>query len=267
MPRFLIHAGFHKTGTSSLQRTMEQNAEALADRVRVITKDETSTLRRAAQLYAQAGDAEALELLKESVAALLVEVDPDETRDVVLSEEDLCGLIPWRHGKTGYEEAPTILKQMCDGVATRLPEHEVLVLLTLRQTAPWVKSCYSQHLRSTDIQLSLEEYLQTAAAHCDLSAEAERIRAAIAPIPVEVAWLEDLKSTPLGPATAALARLPQALGLLDQLTPCPPANTTLPEALAAEFLRLNRSGLDNWDLKSAKKQVRQKYWRAQRDPS
>ena len=267
MPRFLIHAGFHKTGTSSLQRTMEQNADALADRVRVITKDETSTLRRAAQLYAQAGDAEALELLKESVAALLVEVDPDETRDVVLSEEDLCGLIPWRHGKTGYDDAPRIIKQMCDGVATHFPEHEVQVLLTLRQTATWAKSCYSQHLRSTDIQLSLEEYLQTAAARCDLSAAAEHISAAIAPITVKLAWLEDLSSTPLGPAMAALTRLPQAHWIMDQLTPCPPANTTLPEALAAEFLRLNRSGLDGWDLKSAKKQARQKYWRAQRDPS
>ena len=101
MPRFLIHAGFHKTGTSSLQRTIEQNAEALADPVRVITKDEASTLRRAAQLYALAGDDEALELLTESIAALLAKIDPSETRDVVLSEEDLCGLIPWRHGKTG----------------------------------------------------------------------------------------------------------------------------------------------------------------------
>ena len=30
MPRLLIHAGFHKTGTSSLQATMRKNADKIA---------------------------------------------------------------------------------------------------------------------------------------------------------------------------------------------------------------------------------------------
>jgi hypothetical protein len=242
---------------------MAENAEALAPWLHLLSKDDTTNLRRAALLYGQERDQETAEIFVESIRETLALIDPNDPRDVLLSSEDLVGTMPWRHGHNAYDHAAAMLKTFC-AEARKLPHHEVHVLLTLRRTEAWARSCYSQHLRSTPIRLTLEAYMNEPAAHCDLLATAQEVEAVISPIPLHVAWLEDIGQLPLGPATAALQLLPQIRDHIDRLRPSPRQNTALPKALAEELFQLNHAGLDEWDLKAAKKKARQAYWRKRR---
>ena len=265
MPRLLIHAGFHKTGTSSLQATMRKNADKIADWVRVNTPDETKDLRLAAWLFARNSDEETEELLREAIQAFFAQFDAQDPRDLLITEEDLAGSMPGRHGKTRYDTAPKTLSILIEELhQTGFADHDIAVLLTLRQTEPWAKSCYSQHLRSRPMVSDLETYMTTPAAKCDLAACADEIATAITPVPVHRAWLEDIGTLRLGPAEAAIDHLPQLSEHRDVMHPTGIANGTLPEELAETYLALNRQDLDPMELKQAKLQARRAYWRARR---
>lgn len=266
MPRLLIHAGFHKTGTSSLQSTLRKNADAIAPWVRVNTADETKDLRLASWLFARNSDAETEDLLRETLQAFFAQFDPKDPRDLLVSEEDLAGAMPGRHGKTTYDTAGRTLAITLDELSrSGFADHDIQVLLTLRKTESWAKSCYSQHLRSRPMVMDLQTYLSTPAAACDLSACADDIAATIAPVAVHRAWLEDIGDLRLGPAQAALDLLPQLSGRHDLLQPTGIANGTLPQELADSFLALNRQDLDPMELKQAKLKARRAYWKKQRE--
>ncbi|WP_370228658.1 hypothetical protein, partial [Cognatishimia sp.] len=261
----LIHPGFHKTGTSSLQTTMRKNADVIAPWVRVNTLEETKDLRLAAWLFARNADAEMHDLLRETIQAFFAQFDPDDTRDLLISEEDLAGSMPGRHGKTTYDKAGQTLSILIQELSkTGFAGHDLHVLLTLRDTKAWAKSCYSQHLRSRPMTLDLESYLQSPAAACDLATNADEIAKAIAPVPVHCAWLEDIGARRLGPAEAAIDLLPQLSKHRAVMEPTGITNGTLPKELAAIYLDLNRQDLDPMELKQAKLQARKAFWRARR---
>lgn len=244
---------------------MRKNAEAIAPWVRVNMPEETKDLRLAAWLFARNSDSETEELLREAVRAFFAQFDPQDPRDLLVSEEDLAGSMPGRHGKVSYDTAGTTLSILLEELsATGFADHDTHILLTLRDTQSWAKSCYSQHLRSRPMTQSLEDYLTTPAATCDLSACAEEIAAAIAPVPVHRAWLEDIGALRLGPAEAAIALLPQLSEHKGLMHPTGIANGTLPQELADTYLALNRQDLDPMELKQAKLQARRAYWQARR---
>ena len=53
--RILIHAGFHKTGTTSVQAALRRNREALAPWLRLRLPGQTRTLRQAARAALRRG--------------------------------------------------------------------------------------------------------------------------------------------------------------------------------------------------------------------
>ena len=244
---------------------MRENADALEPWVRVNTQDETRDLRLASSLFARDPEPEVEDLLREAMQALLAHYDPQDYRDLLITEEDLAGTMPGRHGKSTYDMTVAILTVVTEEIGkSAFAGHDLQLLLTLRDTGPWARSCYSQHLRSTAMTESLDDYLKTDAAQCDLAICAQQVTEALAPIPVHLAWLEAIGDRPLGPAEAAIDLLPKLANRRDAMRPTGMSNTALPQELIDQFLALNRQDLDPMELKQAKLKARRAYWGAHR---
>ena len=129
---------------------MRENADAIEPWVRVNTQDETRDLRLASSLFARDPEPEVEDLLREAMQALLAHYDPQDYRDLLITEEDLAGTMPGRHGKSTYDMTVAILTVVTEEIGkSAFAGHDLQLLLTLTQPAQtprrWmlrqVKSC------------------------------------------------------------------------------------------------------------------------------
>lgn len=236
-----VHPGFHKTGTTSLQQALAANRAALAPAARVLLKGDMPGLTEAARAYARSGDAVNWALYRHECARLLETLDPGDPRPVLVSAEDLSGAMPFRHGQPDYAAAPRLMAGLRDIVAEVRPAARLSLLYTTRAAAPWVRSCHAQHLAADRMTETLAEYTARALPHADLDAMADRIAAAVAPVPLHRVRLEDLAARPLGPLDALLDLAGIDPALRARLVPVPPANRALPRAVLDALLALNRT--------------------------
>jgi hypothetical protein len=120
--RLVIHAGIHRTGTTSLQRFLARNRAALAARGLVYPGAESSQQALAWSLHrGQAGAKAVLELVGEASAA--------DAGQLVLSGEDFA-----IHRDLAWLEA----------VAARV---DVRAVFYLRRQDHWLMSWYNQHVK------------------------------------------------------------------------------------------------------------------------
>lgn len=236
-----VHAGFHKTGTTTLQQALAANRAALAPAARVMLKGDMPGLTEAARAYSRTGDEVDWALYRHEAARTLATLDPDDPRPVLISAEDLSGHMPFRHGLTGYDAAPRLMSGLRDMAAEVLPAARLSFLYTTRAAEPWVRSCHAQHLAADRMTDTLAEYTARALPHADLDAMANRVAAAVAPAPLHRARLEDLAARALGPLDALLDLAGVDPELRTRLAPVPPANRALPDGVLHALLALNRS--------------------------
>lgn len=109
--RLIVHVGVQKTGTTSLQRHLQRNAAALADRLLVLTPREGTPMRplgRAAVAYSLRQGPDSEDALRAAIADVL-ETIPDNGLPVLLSHENLAGAMPGNGGETRlYPALPRI---------------------------------------------------------------------------------------------------------------------------------------------------------------
>ncbi|MCR8824993.1 hypothetical protein [Pseudosulfitobacter koreensis] len=244
--RILIHAGFHKTGTTTMQKTLRANRKVLRP-CRIVLRPDMVALCEAARAYSVSRSQTDLALIQYE-AASLAESWGTETADVVLSSEDLSGHMPGRRGLTTYDATPRIMRALTQAIAAALPNAEQVLYFTTRAADPWLRSCYVQHLRATRITLSAAEYAARMAASADLDGIVAQVAAAVPGIRVVAQPLEGC-TTPLGP----LAPLLDVLGIAPEtLNSRPPENTSPPPGLTDAMLALNRSDLSDADWRVAR---------------
>ncbi|WP_010142034.1 hypothetical protein [Oceanicola sp. S124] len=249
----ILHAGFHKTGTSSVQQMLNAARDSLAPALRILLKADMPALSRASRDHADAPSPDSLAQVARHARALFRRLDPADPRPVVLSCEDLSGLIPGRNHRRGYPEAAALMTAMAHGLVEAWAALPPLTLyFSTRAATPWIRSCHDHHLRVTRFTEDFAPYAQAQAPHADLAAIAAQIADALPEARLVTHALEDCAALPHGPLSPLLdlAGVPQALR--DTIPLLPPANTGLP-ALSADLLALNRSALDREALKAAKK--------------
>ncbi len=264
--RLIVHAGFHKTGTSSIQQTLAANRAALTPAYRIMLKDDMAGMTEAARAYSRTLDDVEWSLFLYEAAQVLGNLDPADTRPILMSCEDLAGHMPFRHAQTDYVAAPRIMAGMISVAQDTLGAGVASLefLFTTRAPAPWVKSCYAQHVRATRMTDDLDTFRRTALPHADLNAMVDRIAAAVAPARVHRAALEDIATGPLGPLDALLDVAEVPADLRATLAPLPPANTSVPQDLLTELLAMNRSDTPWKTLRDEKKVLIRKSRRALR---
>ena len=255
-----MHAGFHKTGTTTVQHTLRRNGKKLARHYRVLTRRQIPALCEAARAYSLAQDAGELALFTFEAAQLFETLDPGDIRPVLISAEDLAGHMPGRYGLTGYDAAPRLMSTLHEAAQTCRPETDMAIFLTTRASGPWLRSTYAQHVRAIRFTEDRDTYLARMADHDDLPAWVARIDAAVS-CPVHSIALEQCAAEPFGPLSPLLDLLGAPPRLRARLTAVAPANPSFPDHILDQFLALNRSDLPQKDWADAKKQVMER-WRA-----
>ncbi len=253
MRRIIFHAGFHKTGTTSLQQTLRANRQALKADMRLVLRPGMTALCEAARGFSRSREDIDLGLVKYEAALLAEQLDKETAGTILISSEDLGGHMPGRFLLRNYSAAPHLMRALTVAFTAACPGDELTFFFTTRAPAPWLSSCYAQHLKTTRMTMNEDEYVSRLRESADFETVLDQIKDEVGRHAVIDAALEEYTQSPLGPADAVL----DLIGLTDRrraaLVAGPVANQQPSEPLKHELLALNRSDLDTAALRAAKR--------------
>ncbi|GAB1480161.1 hypothetical protein MASR2M74_27360 [Paracoccaceae bacterium] len=252
--RIVLHAGFHKTGTTSLQSALAAHRAALSPQWVVQTAALSRPLGRVGKAaLAASADPATLGELRTALALWVAGLRPGPGR--LISCEDMVGHMPGRHGVQDYAAACRLLPEVVQALTTRLPGAVVEVLLTTRAGPDWLRSIHWQLSKHPEMQLSARGFARRYAGAADPGPVVQALGPLLAPARLHVVPLKVLAPRRLGPVEAVydLAGLPDALRA--RLPPVPRVDRSTPLDLADTFARLNRAGLDPEELDRMKHEM------------
>lgn len=252
--RITLHTGFHKTGTTTVQRTLRMNRAALKRHALVMLPWKFRPLIHAARAFSAYGDPLSLARFSHRAEAFVADLPPLTRRGLVLCSEELSGHLPGRGGIPDYRAAVPLMAELTGAFRRRYRDHDIAVLYSTRAADTWLDSAYWEQVKSSSQTLSLADFRAKYAAAADFAPIFEAIRAAIAPHGARLDHfaLEDCRSA-LGPAAALLRHAGLGAGELATLSPVPPANTRLPQEALDHLLHLNRTLPDSAARAAAKR--------------
>lgn len=260
--RVIVHAGFHKTGTSSLQDYLRQNRRALNPYLAFYGKADFLKAGANARRYGQRPFPWRMWAFRRSLRRFLGGI-PDAPL-IVLSRETFGGAMPghrdWRgHLVSRYSDrAVPLLQTVKDELYRRFgPAVQIEILFTTREREDWLRSIYGHLVRSIHLTETYPQFRASFPDLVDLEVEARRIGRALIPCQVHTARLEETGPTRAGPATAVLDLAGVPAKLRQRLPAAERANVGQPPEIEAKFLELNRSGRSKAELKTIKDQMLQ----------
>ncbi|QUJ75801.1 hypothetical protein KDD17_12720 [Sulfitobacter albidus] len=254
MRRIIFHAGFHKTGTTSLQQTLRANRQALRPHIRLVLRPGMQALCEAARGYSRSRDALDLGLVKYEAAALAERLESEVADTIFITSEDLSGHMPGRYKIKSYAAAaPDLMRALAIAFRAACPGDDLRFVFTTRAGPVWLRSCYAQHLRATRLDWDEAEYVKRYAPSADHAKVLAAIAAEIPDHPMEVFALEDFADRPLGLAEAVLDLMRVTPTVRTRLRPAPEGLRPAPDAdTRAKLLAINRSDLSNAQAKAAR---------------
>ncbi|WP_343081885.1 hypothetical protein [Ostreiculturibacter nitratireducens] len=226
MIRILVHPGFHKTGTTSLQRMLQANHDRLGPGIHVALREDMTAVAETARAYSVRQDPVELALFRGLLAAFLAKLRLQDGETLILSSEDLCGHMPGRRGVTSYAAAPELMRCLAE-VAEELIGDPLRLefLFTTRAPRDWLESLHGHLADRGAIAADLGDFSASVAGAEALGDIVDAVAEAVAPWPVHRAPLERSAARPFGP----LAPVLDLLGLDDdarkRLVELPPANS------------------------------------------
>ncbi len=227
--------------------------DQLEPQLRLLLTADILDATQAARTFSARQQASSLGEFAECFTAAIRPLDTSDTRPVLISAEDLSGILPGRRGVAGYDAAGPLMNVACAVLRSHFGERaDITVWFTTRTARDWQQSVYWQNLRALRLTEEFETYrvkLQHAARLPEIvNAVTHRLghRAKVLSTPIEASG-----SDPLGPLGVALDLLKVSREGLDPL----PAHNVQPEGAAEELLALNRSDLDDDALIEAKRRL------------
>ncbi|MFZ5964570.1 hypothetical protein ACOXXX_16610 [Thalassococcus sp. BH17M4-6] len=256
MTRLVVHPGFHKTGTTSVQTLLRVNRGVLSDHLRIYLRDDFEELANTARRYCLKPKALRLGHVGDAAKRFFDTLDPADPRPVLMSSEDLSGLMPGRRNLTTYAAAAPLMATLCTAARARFGKPlRATLFFSTRAADAWLRSAYWQHLRSTRITEDLETYLASAGPAADFDAVLVAVSDAVRRTTVTALALEEMRDLPQGPLTPLLELTEVPDDVRGRIALLPPANVQPDIGLDAIFLALNRSGLHNRDVAAIKAQL------------
>lgn len=257
MTRVIIHAGFHKTGTTSLQAFLGRNARRLQPYMAIYQKTDLKRARYLGRWYGQRPVFWRRWLFRFGFRDFLKSV-PDAPV-IVISRESFSGMMLGFRGtrlRPARRYAPMAIplaREMIRETRRRFgPDVQIEFLYTTRAAQPFVNSLWRHVLRTSKLTQNEAEFTAGFTPLPDLEAEAGTIRKALSPVPVHTAAIETYADHPFGPAKALLDLLGIPPETQAKLRPVDRHNPGQSEALSQEFLTMNRSRLRGRALYEAK---------------
>lgn len=254
MPRrVVIHAGFHKTGTSTVQQVLRANRPQLKPHLRSLLKGQMQDTISAARGFSTWRDPLSLTKFGNRLTTALTTIPPMPNRVLCLSAEELSGHLPGRGDLRDYSAAAPLAVEMARVVIAEFPGTELVFFYSTRHPDAWLRSAYWEHVRSSSLTMGWDDYAETYAASADLDSAVDSVAAAL-PCAVHRARLEDSALRPGGPAAPLLDLCDVPPAELAALTLPPPVNERRDPAILLALLAANRDYTDR-DTRTAAKQA------------
>ncbi len=202
-----MHAGFHKTGTSSLQDYFDKNRKALKPYADIYLKKDFLKTGNLGRRYGLQPYLRRRMQFRFALRSFLNGIPATEV--IILSWEGFSGVMPG-HRRFGIRtiqnysrSAIPLAKEIIRELQRRFGKDvQVEFLYTTRETKSWIKSVYGHLSRSIRIREDLEGFCSLFVKLPNLDLEAAKISEAIAPVPVHTAKLEQYGPMRLGMAQA-----------------------------------------------------------------
>ncbi len=248
MQQILLHPGFHRTGTSSMQHFLWRNHEALAPHVSLMMLRHMKPVIRQCAHFAITRDP--LDLF--DLTALLDTAFADnpvlDGRQLIMSAEGLCGHMPGRPGVEDYGAAPLLVQYLTSYLAERFPSANLRVVLSTRDADNWLQSIYCYQLRATRLTLDAADFSEKYRAVADLDTTLAQIAELVDPIEVLFLPLADARQHPKGPGCALLDQIDVPDPVRAALIPVGRGNEGPDAQTWNRFLEINRSDLSDAEV-------------------
>ncbi|NOX72772.1 MAG: hypothetical protein GXP03_03810 [Alphaproteobacteria bacterium] len=260
MTRVIVHAGFHKCGTTSLQDFLKSNQAALRPYFDYYGKVDFLAAGANARRYSQRPFIWRLWRFRRSFRRFLNTIEAAET--IVLSRETFSGGMPG-HRRIGgglmqnYSRAATALGPVILSELYRRfgADTEVIFAYSTREMEGWIKSIHGHLLRSIRLRDDFDTFRKRFTALRSPAAQATLMADFLAPVKVLTLPLEVFTSHREGPAAGLLDYLEIPQAVRAGLKPARRANSGQNRATRAQFLALNRDISNKVKLKQAKTEL------------
>ncbi len=255
MRQILLHPGFHKTGTSSIQHFLWVNREALEPYFDLRMFRHRKPVVRLASLFSRTHSP--LDLV--DMVGLLDDVFDEfpvrDDRDLLISCEGLAGQLPGSPQVQDYEATQILMTYVTGYLATKFPDAQVKLIFTTRDADDWLFSCYRHHLRGHRMTLDYKSYAAAFRSASNLMAVVTQAAEGIAPVPVLFVPFEDAIRHPMGPGAVLVDQMSVPDNVRAGLTPVGIGNKGPDEELWTKFLTLNRSNLPDRVIANQKNEL------------
>lgn len=258
MTRVLFRIGFHKTGTTSANRFLQDNRGIIEPHAALMLHRETRPITRWVSTYRQLGDPAALQVLQDDLEGAFAALSL-QGRDLIISDEDFLGSLPLGDGPDPYPDAARLVA-VFRAAMRALPQPVQLTLsLSMRATPDWAQSVHAHLVRKlTRVRMTEDATSFTARLIANgPETTVAAIRAAHPDLHLQLDRMDDLlpQRHGLGQPFVDFLDLPQ--GEQARLTPAGHHLRGQSAQMTERLLQLNRSDLDDDALAAAKKSLLQ----------
>lgn len=250
--RILIHPGFHKTGTSSMQHFLWLNRAVLAPHVNLLLLRHLKPAAKTCMYFSFRQNPYILTDLVESLDRIMAACLPEGDADLVISCEGLSGHLPGWPKVDSYAAAPITAAYLSGYLSERFADAEQSFVYSSRAEDAWLWSVWRHHLMSHRLVEDWPAFAARLRPAADMAGVVAEVAQALDAVPVFVLPLEDATNHPQGPGGALLELLDLPEDLRLRLRPVGEGNRGPDRALAAEYLALNRSALADAAVQSRK---------------
>jgi hypothetical protein len=237
--RIAVHAGFHKTGTTSFQNLILANMKLAPAGIRFEVPHLPLIIRfrEALKVYHLSQSAVDYDAMRHAFATIVNESHNAKESTLFVSLETICGRVfgPWERGV--YPTARPVLEM----IAQVSEEHDLTFLFSTRNPDTWVRSVHAHMTQHYGLRIPLAEFVQLDTFRAIDWDDLVKTFTNGLGAKVHVASLEESKDLRLGPLSSFLDLFldePE----LSRWQPVPPANLSIsPAAIKLVQSRLMRS--------------------------
>ncbi len=254
--RVIVHAGFHKTGTTTAQRFLMHNGPHIWPHHAIAIQYRIRDPLQFALAYSTGAGQIALDEFRSRFKGFLETLELGATRGLIISAENLAGMMPGKNDLVdGYAACPVLMKTVVECVENVIdPIPDMSFHFSTRGKDKWLRSIWWHNLSKTRLTQNFNDFAATLGPSCDLEETLRQVQNAI-DYPVTSTPLEQTSTQQFGPATPLINLLNLPDESLNALQSIPAENVKPRRDLIKEFLKLNRSTLSNAALATRKQEL------------
>ena len=162
MQQIVVHAGFHKTWTTTIQSFLMENDKHLWPYMALVMPAHISEVIKFATTHSVIGGPISCDKLRLRMVEFLRSLDIGKKRHLCISAEDLVGLTQGCSGKETYAGSPALMATARDALYEVFgPDLPITFYLSTRNPDRWLRSSYWQNLRSLPLRMAYATFAET----------------------------------------------------------------------------------------------------------